>query len=313
MFRTRICDILGIEYPIFQGSMARISESDLASSVSNAGGLGVIAASNAPIDYVRGQIKRTYDLTDKPFALNIMLLSETKDDLIQLAIDMKVKIVVTSAGYPGSYVSVLKKAGIKVMPVIASVAQAKRVQKSGADAVIAEGAEAGGHIGELNTMALVPQVVDAVDIPVVAAGGIADGRGFVAALALGAEGVQMGTRFLVSKDCTIHANYKDKIIQAKDISTVVTGRSTGHPVRVLKNNLAKKMMALEKGDISFEEFEKLGIGALAKAVEGDIDHGSFMAGQSAGLVKKEQTSQEIIEEIIKEAVEVIEKLQKFNR
>jgi enoyl-[acyl-carrier protein] reductase II len=300
--KTRICELLNIEYPLFQGAMARISDASLASAVSEAGGLGIIAGGTAPVDYVRAEVRKAKELTNKPFGVNIMLLSENADAIAAMVCEEGVKVVTTGAGAPGKYMEMWKAHGIKVIPVVPSVAIAKRMVRSGADAVIAEGTESGGHVGELTTMALVPQVVDAVDVPVIAAGGIADGRGVAAAFMLGAEGVQVGTRFLAAYECTVHPNYKQKILNAKDIDTVVTGRSTGHPVRTLKNKLSRKFVELELANASVEELEKLGVGALAKAVvEGDMDFGSVMAGQIAAIVSKEQSCKEIITEMLSEA------------
>lgn len=310
MKNFKLCEILGIEYPIIQGGMAWVANSSLAAAVSNGGGLGIIAGANAPLDYLRDEIRKTKSLTDKPFGVNIMLLSDNAESLAHMVCEEGVKVVTTGAGNPGKYIEMWKSHGIKVIPVVASVALARRMERAGADAVIAEGCEAGGHIGELTTMALVPQVVDALNIPVIAAGGIGDGRGVAAALALGAEGVQVGTRFLVAEECTIHQNYKDRVIKANDIDTVVTGRPTGHPIRVIKNKLSRAFINLEKQGSSPEEFEKLGSGALAKAViEGEADYGSLMAGQIAGLVKREQPAKEIIEEMFKEAEKCIKGIQ----
>lgn len=300
-----ICEILNIKYPIFQGGMAWVSDSSLAAAVSNAGGLGIIAGANAPASYIREQIRETKKLTDKPFGLNIMLLSENADELAQMAIEEGVKVITTGAGNPGKYIESWKNAGIKVIPVVASVALAKRMERAGADAVIAEGCEAGGHIGKLTTMVLLPQVVDAVSIPVIGAGGIGDGRGIAAVFMLGAQGVQVGTRFLVAEECTIHENYKNAVIKAKDIDTVVTGRITGHPVQVIKNKLAKEYLSLEGKNASLDELEELGRGALAKAVkEGDINNGSLMAGQISGLISKKQSVKEIIEEMFNQYEEL---------
>lgn len=300
-----ICNILGIKYPIFQGGMAWVSDSKLAAAVSNAGGLGIIAGANAPASYIRNEIKETKKLTDKPFGLNIMLLSNNADELADIAIEEGIKVITTGAGNPGKFMERWKQAGIIVIPVVASVALAKRMERCGADAVIAEGCEAGGHIGKLTTMVLLPQVVDAVNIPVIGAGGIADGRGIAAAFALGASGIQVGTRFLVSEECQIHDNYKNAVIKSKDIDTVVTGRCTGHPVQVLKNKLAKEYLKLEKNNVSFDKLEELGRGALKKAVvDGDIENGSLMAGQISGMLKKVQTSKEIIEEMFNEYEEI---------
>lgn len=308
--KTLLCEMLSIDYPIIQGGMAWISDAELAASVSNAGGLGVIAGGNAEKHIVAEQIDKMKSLTDRPYALNVMLLSPFADEIIDLAIEKKVPIVITGAGSPGKYIERLKAANIKIIPVVPSVSLARRMEGLGVDAVIAEGTEAGGHVGELTTMSLVPQVVDALKIPVIAAGGIGDGRGAAAALMLGAEGLQIGTRFLVAKECNVHQAYKDMILDAKDTSTAVTGRSTGHPVRIIKNKLFRKYSDLEKSGASMEEIEALGAGTLRKAVvEGDVSFGSVMAGQIAGLIKKEQTSAEIIEEIISECESTI--LKKF--
>jgi enoyl-[acyl-carrier protein] reductase II len=310
MMKTLLCEMLSIDYPIIQGGMAWISDAELAASVSNAGGLGVIAGGNAEKHIVSEQIDKMKSLTDRPYGLNVMLLSPYADDIIDLAIEKKVPIVITGAGSPGKYIERLKAANIKIIPVVPSVSLARRMEGLGVDAVIAEGTEAGGHVGELTTMSLVPQVVDALKIPVIAAGGIGDGRGAAAALMLGAEGLQIGTRFLVAKECNVHQAYKDMIIDARDTSTAVTGRSTGHPVRIIKNKLFRKYSDLEKSGASMEEIEALGAGTLRKAVvEGDVSFGSVMAGQIAGLIKKEQTSAEIIEEIISECESTI--LKKF--
>ena len=309
MTHTKISQMLNINYPIFQGGMAWISDADLAAAVSNAGGLGVIAGGNAEKHIVEIQIDKIRTLTDKPFALNVMLLSPFADDIIDLAIEKKVPIVITGAGSPGKYIDRLKEAGIKIIPVVPSVALAKRMEGLGVDALIAEGTEAGGHIGELTTMALVPQVVDAVSIPVIAAGGIADGRGAAAAFMLGAEGIQVGTRFLVAHECNVHRNYKEMVLDAKDTSSVVTGRPTGHPVRILKNKLYRQYCDLEKKNASAEELEALGAGTLRKAVvEGDVTYGSVMAGQVAGLIQKEQTAAEIVKEIFTECEAVVKKI-----
>ncbi|OEH85777.1 2-nitropropane dioxygenase [Desulfuribacillus stibiiarsenatis] len=297
--KTRITELLGIQYPIIQGGMAWIANGDLAAAVSKAGGLGTIGAGSAPAEWVRGEIRKIKQLTDRPFAVNIMLLSPHAKDVVDVVIEEKVPIVTTGAGNPGIYMKQLQESGTKVIPVVPSVALAKRLEKLGVDAIIVEGMEAGGHIGELTTMVLVPQVVDAVQIPVIAAGGIADGRGVVAALALGAEGVQIGTRFIVAKECTApHINYKQAIIRANDRDTVVTGRPTGHPVRVIRNKLSREFMELERSGASAEELEKFGIGKYRIAVEGDIDKGSILAGQIAGMVTKEETVAEIIQDIM---------------
>lgn len=311
MFKSEMCELLNIEYPIIQGAMAWIADSSLASAVSNAGGLGIIAAGTAPVDMVREEIIKAKQLTDKPFGVNIMLLSENADEVAKLVCELGVKVVTTGAGNPGKYIDMWKEHDIKVIPVVASVALAKRMERAGVDAIVAEGCESGGHVGELTTMALVPQVVDAVDIPVIAAGGVGDGRGVSAAFMLGASGVQVGTRFLVAEECTVHDKYKEKIIKAKDIETIVTGRPTGHPVRVIRNKLTRRMQKLEKEGFSLEKFNELGTGALRRAVkDGDIDMGSVMAGQIAGLVNKKQTCKEIIEQMFKEAYKNIEKFKK---
>ena len=309
MINSVFSNMLGIKYPIIQGAMAWIADSSLAAAVSNAGGLGIITG-NAPIEWVRDEIRKAKKLTDKPFGVNIMLLSETAEAVAKMACEEKVKVVTTGAGNPGKYIDMWKKNDIKVIPVVASVALAKRMERAGVDAVIAEGCESGGHVGELTTMALVPQVVDAVNIHVIAAGGIGDGRGAAAAFMLGAHGIQLGTRFLVANECTVHQKYKEKVLKAKDIDTQVTGRVTGHPVRVLRNKLVRKFQLLEKNGASMEEYEELGRGALARAVrEGDVDNGSVMAGQIAGLVCKQQSCDEIIQEIFKETEENLKRVQ----
>ena len=300
MDNNRICKVLGIKYPIVQGGMAWIADASLAAAVSEAGGLGIITGT-APIEWIRAEIRKVKKLTDKPFGVNVMLMTPHAAEVAKLVCEEKVPVVTTGAGSPGKYMEMWKENGVKVVPVVASVALARRMEKLGADAVVAEGCESGGHIGQLTTMTLVPQVVDAVNIPVLAAGGIADGRGMAAGFMLGAEGVQMGTRFLVAKECTVHENYKEKVLKAKDIDTEVTGSSTEHPVRCLRNKMSRVYKKLEKEGASAEKLEELGTGALRKAVvDGDIDNGSVMAGQIAGLVNKEQTAKEIIEEIMKE-------------
>ena len=302
---NRICKILNIKYPVIQGGMAWIADANLAAAVSEAGGLGLITGT-APIEWIREEIRTAKKLTNKPFGVNIMLMSEHADEVAKLVCEEGVEVVTTGAGSPGKYMEMWKDHGIKVIPVVASVALAKRMEKMGADAIIAEGTESGGHIGQLTTMALIPQVVDAINIPVIAAGGIADGRGVAAAFMLGAVGVQLGTRFLVAKECTVHKNYKDKVLGAKDIDTDVTGRSTGHPVRVIKNKLSREYKKLEKTNCDIEELEKLGKGSLPRAAkDGDVVNGSVMAGQIAGLVNKEETCKEIIEDLINGAKAVI--------
>lgn len=298
----KVCEILGTEYPIIQGAMARIADSSLASAVSNGGGLGIIAAGGETADRLREEIKKTREMTDKPFGVNIMLLAPNVEELLDVVCKEKVPVVTTGAGNPGKYIPKLKEAGIKVIPVVSNVTLARRVERAGADAVVAEGCEAGGHIGETTTMALVPQMADALEIPVIAAGGIADGRGIAAAYMLGALGVQVGTRFLVAKECTVAQAYKDAIIKAKDSSTVATGRSTGHPVRVIKNKLAKKILTMEKQNEDLEKINELCTGTLGAAVkDGDVDYGSVMSGQIAGLVTKEQPAADIIREMFEEA------------
>lgn len=303
---SRICKMLDIEYPIFQGAMARISDASLAAAVSEAGGLGIIAGGTAPVDYIRSEVRKAKAMTGKPFGVNIMLLSDNVDEMAKMVCEEGVRVITTGAGTPGRFMEMWKEHGIKVIPVVPSVAIAKRMVRSGADAVIAEGTESGGHVGELTTMVLVPQVVDAVEVPVIAAGGIGDGRGIAAAYMLGADAVQIGTRFLTALECTVHQNYKQKVMDAKDIDTVVTGRRTGHPVRVLKNKLARQFMELEATGATAEEYEKLGVGALTRAVvQGDMDYGSVMAGQIAALVNKEQSCKEIITELMREADRVL--------
>ena len=302
-----VCNILGTKYPVIQGAMARIAEYNLAAAVSNGSGLGIIAAGGQSSDWLREQIKMVRELTEKPFGVNIMLLADNVDELVDVVCEEKVPVVTTGAGNPGKYIAKMKECGIKVIPVVANVTLAIRVARAGADAVVAEGTEAGGHIGETTTMALVPQMADAVDIPVIAAGGIADGRGIAAAYMLGAQGVQIGTRFLVADECIVARGYKDAIIKAKDSSTVATGRSTGHPVRIIKNKLARKILSLEKQNAPEEEINQLCTGTLAAAVrDGDADNGNIMSGQIAGLVKKEQPAADIIEEMFKEAGEIYE-------
>ena len=305
MESSRITELLNIEYPIIQGGMAWISDSTLAAAVSEAGGLGIISGVGET-EKIRAEIKKAKLLTNKPFGINIMLMRDNVDEIAKLVCDEKVAVVTTGAGSPGKYIDDWKKNNIKVIPVVPSVAIAKRMEKFGADAVIVEGMEAGGHIGQLTTMTLVPQVVDTVDIPVIAAGGIGDGRGIAASFMLGACGVQMGTRFLVSNECKVHENYKDRVLNAKDIDTEVTGTSTSHPVRVLRNKLTREYIKLEKSNGNSEEIEALGKGALRRAVvDGDINNGSVMAGQIAGLVSKKQSCKEIIDELISELEEVL--------
>lgn len=304
--KTRITELLGIKYPIIQGGMAWVAENHLAAAVSEAGGLGLIGGANAPGEVIRDYIRKVKEVTDKPFGVNVMLMSPYADDVAKVVVEEGVKVVTTGAGNPEKYMDLWKNAGIRVIPVVASVALAKRMEKYGADAVVAEGTESGGHIGETTTMALVPQVADNVSIPVIAAGGIGDGRGLAASFMLGAEAVQMGTRFLVAKECIIHQNYKDRVLKARDIDSAVTGRSHGHPVRCLRNQMTREYVKLENEGKSFEELEYLTLGALRKAVQdGDVAMGTVMAGQIAGMVSKEQTCREIIEEIMAQAEKLL--------
>ena len=304
--KTEITELLGIEEPIIQGGMAWVAEYHLAAAVSEAGGFGIIGAASAPPGGVREQIHKVRELTDKPFGVNVMLMSPSAPEVAKVAAEEKVKAVTTGAGNPAAYMEMWKEAGIRVIPVVASVAMARMMEKAGADAVVAEGTESGGHIGSATTMTLVPQVADAVKIPVIAAGGIGDGRGFAAALMLGAKAVQMGTRFIVAKESIVHANYKERVIKAKDIDSEVTGRSTGHPIRVLRNKMTREYLRMEAEGVGLEELEMLTLGSLRKAVmEGDVVNGSLMAGQIAGMVKKEQTCREIIEEIMAEAEKLL--------
>ncbi len=304
--QTEVTRLLGIEYPIIQGGMAWVAEYHLASAVSNAGGLGLIGAASAPAEWVREQIKKAKELTDKPFGVNIMLMSPYADEVAEIVAQEGVKVVTTGAGNPEKYMKMWKEAGVKVIPVVASVALAKRMERSGADAVVAEGCEAGGHIGESTTMVLVPQVADAVNIPVIAAGGIADGRGIAAAFMLGAKGVQMGTHFVVTDESQVHDNYKERIIKARDIDSRVTGRTTGHPVRALRNEMTKQYIELENKGASFEELEQLTLGGLRRAVvDGDVVNGSVMSGQIAGMVKERMSCKELIDKLVRETDEII--------
>ncbi len=297
--KTGLTELLKTEYPLIQGGMAWVAEYHLAAAVSEAGGLGLIGAASAPAKIVREQIREVKKRTDKPFGVNVMLLNPNAAEVAQVVIEEEVPVVTTGAGSPAKFMEAWKQAGVTVIPVVASVAMAKMMERAGADAVVAEGMESGGHIGAATTMTLVPQVVDAVSIPVIAAGGIADARGMAAALMLGAAGVQMGTRFLVAKEAIVHQNYKDRVIRARDIDSEVTGMSTGHPIRVLRNQMSREYRRLEKEGASFEELEQMTLGSLRKAViDGDVTGGSLMAGQCAGLVKKEQTCREIIEEVV---------------
>ena len=304
--QTDITKLLGIEYPIIQGGMAWVAEHHLAAAVSEAGGLGLIGGANAPAEVVRNEIREAKKLTSKPFGVNVMLMSPHAEDIAKVVVEEGIKVVTTGAGSPEKYMKMWKEAGIVVIPVVASVALARRMERTGADAVVAEGTESGGHIGEATTMTLVPQVVDAVNIPVIAAGGIADGRGLAASFMLGAKAVQMGTRFVVADESIVSEAYKDRIIAAKDIDSAVTGRSHGHPVRSLRNAMTREYSKLEAEGKSFEELEYLTLGTLRKAVmEGDIVHGTVMAGQIAGLVSKKQSAKEIIDEIMSEATNLL--------
>lgn len=308
--KTEITELLGIEYPIIQGGMAWVAEYHLAAAVSEAGGLGLIGAASAPADWVREQVRKAKELTDKPFGVNIMLMSPYADEVANVIVEEGVQVVTTGAGNPEKYMKMWKEAGVKVIPVVASVALARRMERCGADAVVAEGTESGGHIGETTTFALVPQVADAVSIPVIAAGGIADGRGIAAALMLGAKAVQMGTHFIVTEESQVHENYKKCILKAKDIDTKVTGRSTGHPVRAIRNQMTKEYLAKEAAGVSFEELELLTLGGLKRAVvDGDVSTGSVMAGQSAGLVKEQMTCAELIQKLVRETEELLKKPQ----
>lgn len=302
MKKTRLCDLIGIEYPIFQGGMAWTATGELAASVSEAGGLGIIGAGQAPADWLRQEIHKIKKVTNKPYGVNVMLMSPYVEEIMQVIIEERVLVITTGAGNPGKYILKLKEVGTKIIPVVASVALARRLEKAGVDALIAEGMESGGHIGEISTLPLVPQVVDAVSIPVIAAGGIYDGRGLAAALALGAEGVQMGTRFMCAQECTISSKVKEMILKAKDRDTVVTGRSTGHPVRCLGNKLTREFEQLEKEGIAPEVLEKMGAGKLRLAmVEGDIQNGSVMSGQIAGAVHKIEPAADIILDVMQGA------------
>lgn len=307
--KTRITELLQIEYPIIQGGMAWVAEHRLAAAVSNAGGLGIIGAASAPPEVVREEIRKCKELTDRPFGVNIMLLNPNADEVAGIVVEEGVRVVTTGAGNPAKYMDLWKRADVKVLPVVASVAMAKMMERAGADGVVAEGMESGGHIGQTTTMALVPQVVDAVSIPVVAAGGIADGRGLAAAFMLGAEAVQMGTRFVAAKESIVHENYKHQIIKAKDIDSVITGTSTGHPVRSLRNHMTREYLQLEKENADFMELEKLTLGSLRKAViDGDTVNGTLMAGQIAGLIREEKSCADIIQDIMRQAQQTVQRV-----
>ncbi len=306
--KSRITELLGIEYPVFQGGMAWVAEHHLAAAVSEAGGLGIIGAASAPAQVVREEIRKARELTDKPVGVNIMLMNPNAPEVARVVIEEGVKVVTTGAGNPVKFMKEFKEAGVKVIPVVASVAMARMMERGGADAVIAEGMESGGHIGSITTMALLPQVVDAVKIPVIAAGGIGDGRGLAAAFMLGAEAVQIGTRFVVAQESIVHTNYKEKVLKAKDIDSEITGTSTGHPIRQIRNQMSREYLRLEKEGAGLEELEKLTLGSLRRAVmDGDVVSGTLMAGQIAGLVKKKQSCREMIEEIMDEAQGVLKK------
>lgn len=299
--KTKITEMLGIKYPIIQGGMAWVAEYHLAAAVSNAGGLGLIGAASAPPEIVREQIQKCKELTDKPFGVNVMLLNPNAEEVAKIVIEEGVKVVTTGAGSPAKFMPMWKEAGVKVIPVVASVAMAKLMERGGADAVVAEGMESGGHIGSITTMSLLPQVVDAVSIPVIGAGGIGDGRGIAAAFMLGAEAVQMGTRFILADESIVHDNYKDKVVKSSDIDSEVTGTSTGHPVRSIRNKMTKEYLKLEKEGADFMELEKLTLGSLRNAViDGDVVYGTVMAGQIAGMLKKKQSCQEMIDELMSE-------------
>ena len=307
--KNRICQLLGIRYPVIQGGMAWVATAELAAAVSNGGGLGLIAAGGAPAEIVREQIKKCRLLTDKPFGVNVMLMSPFAEEVMQVIIEEKPAVVATGAGNPAKFIQPLKEAGIKIIPVIASVAMAQKMEKLGADAIVAEGTEAGGHIGEITTMCLTPQVCDAVSIPVICAGGIADSRGAMAAFALGAEGIQVGTRFICSEECIAHENYKQSVLSAKDRDAVVTGRSTGAPVRALKNKLTREYERLEKMNASKEKIEELGVGGLRRAFEeGDVQNGSLMAGQSAAMITKIEPCADIIRSYFEDADKVLSRI-----
>jgi enoyl-[acyl-carrier protein] reductase II len=311
MIKTALNELLGIEHPIIQGGMAWVSTAELVAAVSEAGGLGILAGGNAPPDYVRDQVRQTRAMTSKPFGVNIPLFTPYLDEVLNVCIEERVPVVATGAGSPGTFIPQLKEAGLKVMPVVSSVALAKRLERMGADALVAEGMESGGHIGDVSTLPLVPQVIDAVKVPVIAAGGIADGRGLAAALALGADGVQMGTRFIATTECIVHQNYKEKIVKARDRATMTSGHSLGHPIRAIRNPMARKFDEMERTNCSEEEIIEFGTGRLRLAVEeGDMVNGSLMAGQSSGLVRDIVSVKEVIERMVAEAEQIITGLQR---
>lgn len=309
MMKTRITELLGIEYPIIQGGMAWVAEAHLAAAVSEAGGLGLLGGASAPAEVIRDMIRQVREMTDKPFGVNVMLMSPYAKEVAQVVVEEKVPVVTTGAGNPAAYLPMWKEAGVKVIPVVASVAHARLLEKAGVDAVVAEGTESGGHIGSATTMTLVPSVVDELHIPVIAAGGIADGRGMAAAFMLGAEAVQVGTRFVATKEAVVHQNYKDRIVKAKDIDSAVTGRSHGHPVRCLRNQMTREYNKLEAEGKSFEELEYLTLGSLRKAVqEGDVDHGTVMAGQIASIIHDVKTCREVVEGMTAECQQIMKSM-----
>ena len=314
MVSNQICELLNIKYPIIQGGMAWVATAELAAAVSNAGGLGLIGAGHMPPDALRKEIRRAKELTTKVFGVNVMLMSPFVKEVMQVVVDEKVQVVTTGAGNPGEYIPALKGIGARIIPVVASVALAKRLERTGVDALVAEGHESGGHVGEVSTMALVPQVVDAVSIPVIAAGGIADSRGVVAALALGAQGVQIGTRFVATTECLVHERYKQALVKAKERSTIVTGVSTGHPVRVLQNKLTKEYMERERSGATTEELDQMGAGKLRLAAqEGDVDYGSVMVGQIAGMIREVQSVEAVMQDLVSGIPGVMEHLQQATR
>ncbi len=314
MVSNQICELLNIKYPVIQGGMAWVATAELAAAVSNAGGLGLIGAGHMPPDALRKEIRRAKELTTKVFGVNVMLMSPFVKEVMQVVVDEKVQVVTTGAGNPAEYIPALKGIGARIIPVVASVALAKRLERTGVDALVAEGHESGGHVGEVSTMALVPQVVDAVSIPVIAAGGIADSRGVVAALALGAQGVQIGTRFVATTECLVHERYKQALVKAKERSTVVTGVSTGHPVRVLQNKLTKEYVERERAGATTEELDQMGAGKLRLAAqEGDVDYGSVMVGQIAGMIREIQSVEAVMQDLVSGIPGVMEHLQQATR
>ena len=311
---NQICELLNIKYPVIQGGMAWVATAELAAAVSNAGGLGLIGAGHMPPDALRKEIRRAKELTTKVFGVNVMLMSPFVKEVMQVVVDEKVQVVTTGAGNPAEYIPALKGIGARIIPVVASVALAKRLERTGVDALVAEGHESGGHVGEVSTMALVPQVVDAVSIPVIAAGGIADSRGVVAALALGAQGVQIGTRFVATTECLVHERYKQALVKAKERSTVVTGVSTGHPVRVLQNKLTKEYVERERAGATTEELDQMGAGKLRLAAQqGDVDYGSVMVGQIAGMIREIQSVEAVMQDLVSGIPGVMEHLQQATR